>query len=215
MASEHFENYLKSIYAIETDRGKVSTTILSERLRISAASATEMIKKLAEEGLIMHEPYKGVHLTETGKKQALQIVRRHRLWELFLVKVLQYEWDEIHDEAERLEHIASDKLLNRIDEILGYPNRDPHGDPIPSADGKLKRAKLRSLSSVRGGESVKVTRVSDSNAEILQYLQKLGVRLGKKLAVRERMEFDGSFRVEIDGKKQFISAKLAQHIYVE
>jgi DtxR family Mn-dependent transcriptional regulator len=129
--------------------------------------------------------------------------------------VLQYEWDEIHDEAERLEHIASDKLLNRIDEILGYPNRDPHGDPIPSADGKLKRAKLRSLSSVRGGESVKVTRVSDSNAEILQYLQKLGVRLGKKLAVRERMEFDGSFRVEIDGKKQFISAKLAQHIYVE
>lgn len=132
MPSEQIENYLKNIYKIQTLEGKVSTSSLSEKLQISPASVSEMIKKLADEGSLTHTPYKGVELTESGKRAALKIVRKHRLWEMFLVEILHFGWDEIDEEAERFEHIMSDKMEDKIDEVLGFPSVDPHGDPIPT-----------------------------------------------------------------------------------
>ena len=134
MASEQIENYLKNIYKLQESRRKVSTSLLSEQLRISAASVSEMVKKLSESGQLKYTPYRGVELTEQGRRKALRIIRRHRLWELFLVEVLKYPWDEIDEEAEKLEHMTSERLESRIDEILGYPSVDPHGDAIPSRE---------------------------------------------------------------------------------
>jgi len=215
MASEQVENYLKNIYKLEEQGGRVTTSSLSEQLQISAPSVTEMIKKLAEEGSVTYTPYKGVELTERGRKKALRIIRRHRLWELFLVEVLKYDWDEIDEEAERLEHITSEKLEQRLDKALGFPRRDPHGDIIPSPDGNLEAVNHRLLSDVKPGVVVLVSRVSDSSPEVLQYAAKLGILLKRKIKVKERIEFDGSLRVEIGKKEQFISSKLAKSIFVE
>lgn len=215
MASEQIENYLKNIYKLEEQGGRVTTSSLSEQLQISAPSVTEMIKKLAEEGSVTYTPYKGVELTERGRKKALRIIRRHRLWELFLVEVLKYDWDEIDEEAERLEHITSEKLEQRLDKALGFPRRDPHGDIIPSPEGNLEAVNHRLLSDVKPGVVVLVSRVSDSSPEVLQYAAKLGILLKRKIKVKERIEFDGSLRVEIGKKEQFISSKLAKSIFVE
>lgn len=214
MASEQVENYLKQIYKIQEQEGRVTTSVLSDRLQISAPSVTEMIKKLADEGSVTYTPYKGVELTGAGKKKALHIVRRHRLWELFLVEILKFPWDEIDEEAERLEHFMSEKLEKRIDEILGYPNRDPHGDSIPTPDGKVEGAHHSPLAAIVPGMTVQVARVSDENPEILQYLSKLGVALGTELTVTDMMSFDGSLRVMVGDREQFISSKLAQNIFV-
>ncbi len=214
MPSEQVENYLKQIYKIQEQEGRVTTSLLSERLQISAPSVTEMIKKLADEGSVTYTPYKGVELTALGRKKALHIVRRHRLWELFLVEILKFPWDEIDEEAERLEHFMSEKLERRIDEILGYPIRDPHGDSIPTAEGIVDGPRYSSLSEIAPGTVVQVARVSDENPEILQYLSKLGLTPGTELAVTETMTFDGSLRVRIGTQDQFISSKLAQNIFV-
>lgn len=215
MASEQVENYLKNIYKLQSADGKVTTSSLSERLQISAPSVTEMIKKLADEGSVTHTPYKGVELTDAGRKRALRIIRRHRLWELFLVEVLKYHWDEIDEEAERLEHITSEKLERRLDEALGFPRRDPHGDVIPTIEGAVEDLNHSSLAEAKPGVSLVVARVSDSSPEILQYAAKLGIKLNRKIKVKERIEFDGSLRVEVGKKEQFISAKLAKNIFVE
>ncbi|MCI0707459.1 MAG: metal-dependent transcriptional regulator [Ignavibacteriae bacterium] len=215
MPSEQVENYLKNIYKLQEDEGKVSTTLLSEKLQISPASVTEMIKKLADAGSLKYTPYRGVELTEQGRRKALRIIRRHRLWELFLVEVLQYAWHEIDEEAERLEHITSEKLEQRLDAALGFPTRDPHGDVIPTTDGKIADVQRASLSEVKPGRTVKIARVSDASPEILQYAAKVGIKLRGKIKVREKIAFDGSLRVEINGKEQFISAKLSQNIFVE
>lgn len=215
MASEQVENYLKNIYKLQSAEGKVTTSSLSERLQISAPSVTEMIKKLADEGSVTYTPYKGVELTDAGRKRALRIIRRHRLWELFLVEVLKYPWDEIDEEAERLEHITSEKLERRLDEALGHPRRDPHGDVIPTLEGAVEDLHHSSLAEAKPGVSLVVARVSDSNPEILQYAAKMGIKLNRKIKVKERIEFDGSLRVEVGKKEQFISAKLAKNIFVE
>ncbi|HAL55357.1 MAG TPA: DtxR family transcriptional regulator [Bacteroidetes bacterium] len=215
MASEQVENYLKNIYKLQESDGKVSTSSLSERLQISAASVTEMIKKLADEGSVTYTPYKGVELTEHGRRKALRIIRRHRLWELFLVEVLKYPWDEIDVEAERLEHITSEKLEHRLDSALGFPRKDPHGDVIPTAEGSIDDVSHVPLSEIEPGSTVVVARVSDASPEVLQYAAKLGILLKRKIKVRERIKFDGSLRVEIGRKEQFISAKLARSIFVE
>jgi DtxR family Mn-dependent transcriptional regulator len=215
MASENVEDYLKSIYKLQERGGKVSTSSLSERLGVSAPSVTEMIKKLAEEGILAYAPYKGVELTAEGRKRALKILRRHRLWELFLVEVLKYPWHEIHDEADRLEHFTSEKLERRLDEALGFPRKDPHGDAIPTTDGSIERVEYRSLSEVKTGETVTVARVNDASAQVLQYASRLGIGLKKRIKVKEHVEFDGSFRVTIGRKEQFVSAKLAENIFVE
>src|SRR3990172_10427611 len=154
MASEQVENYLKQIYKIQEHEGCVTTSVLSERLQISAPSVTEMIKKLAEEGSVTYTPYKGVELTEHGRRKALRIIRRHRLWELFLVEVLKYPWDEIDVEAERLEHITSEKLEQRLDSALGFPRKDPHGDVIPTAEGSIDDVSHVPLSEIEPGSTV-------------------------------------------------------------
>lgn len=215
MASEQVENYLKQIYKLQELEGRVSTSLLSEKLQISAPSVSEMIRKLAEEGSVTYTPYKGVALTKEGRRKALRIIRRHRLWELFLAEVLKYPWDEIDEEAERLEHMMSEKLEQRIDEILGYPSKDPHGDVIPTVEGIVEYPEHVSLADLRPGKTGAVARVSDENPEILQYLSKLGIRLGTRLVVKETIQFDGSLRVRIGDKQQFISSKLAQNIFVE
>jgi len=215
MASENVEDYLKSIYKLQEGGGKVSTSSLSERLGVSAPSVSEMIKKLADEGILTYAPYKGVELTADGRKKALKILRRHRLWELFLVEVLHYPWHEIHDEADRLEHFTSEKLERRLDEALGFPRQDPHGDVIPATDGSIERVEYRSLSEVKPGETVTVARVNDASAQVLQYASRLGIGLKRKIRVKEHIEFDGSLRVTIGRKEQFVSAKLAENIFVQ
>lgn len=215
MASENVEDYLKSIYKLQEGGGRVSTSSLSEWLGVSAPSVTEMIKKLADEGILTYAPYKGVELTAEGRKRALKILRRHRLWELFLVEVLNYPWHEIHDEADRLEHFTSEKLERRLDEALGFPRKDPHGDVIPTIDGSIESVEYRSLSEVESGKTVTVARVNDASSQVLQYASRLGIGLKKKIKVKEHIEFDGSLRVEIGRKEQFVSAKLAENIFVE
>lgn len=215
MASENVEDYLKSIYKLQEGGGRVSTSSLSEWLGVSAPSVTEMIKKLADEGILTYAPYKGVELTAEGRKRALKILRRHRLWELFLVEVLKYPWHEIHDEADRLEHFTSEKLERRLDEALGFPRTDPHGDVIPKTDGSIEPVEYRSLSEVESGETVTVARVNDASSQVLQYASRLGIGLKRRIKVKEHIEFDGSLRVEIGRKEQFVSAKLAENIFVE
>ncbi|GJQ21278.1 MAG: transcriptional regulator [Bacteroidia bacterium] len=215
MPSEQVENYIKNIYKLQEQEKRVTTSLLSDRLQISQPSVTEMIKKLAEEGTVRYTPYKGVQLTEKGRRKALAIVRRHRLWELFLVEVLKFSWHEIDEEAERLEHSMSEKLEERIDAILGYPSRDPHGDLIPTRDGFLEDRNHIALAKLGNGEEAVVTRVSDEHPEVLQYMSKLGISLGTTVRVNERIEFDGSLRVQFGRREQFISAKLAQNIFVE
>jgi DtxR family Mn-dependent transcriptional regulator len=215
MPSEQIENYLKNIYKLQESEGKVTTSLLSERLQISSPSVSEMIKKLAESGNLKYTPYRGVELTEQGRQKALRIIRRHRLWELFLVEVLKYAWDEIDEEAERLEHITSEKLEQRLDAALGYPTHDPHGDAIPTPDGRVVVVLRKTLAEVAPGSYVTVSRVSDDDPDILKYASRLGIALRKKIKVKEKIKFDGSLRVEIGGKERFISSKLAQYIFVE
>lgn len=215
MASQQVEDYLKCVYKLQEEGGKVSTSALSEQLGVSAPSVTEMIKKLADDGILTYTPYKGVELTEVGEKQALKILRRHRLWEVFLVEVLKYPWHEIHDEAERLEHSTSETLERRLDEALGFPRRDPHGDAIPTPDGSIDDYQDIALTDVEPGKSVTVVRLKDADSHVLQYASKLGITLNKRIKVKERVAFDGSMRVEIGKKEQFVSSKLAGCIFVE
>jgi DtxR family Mn-dependent transcriptional regulator len=215
MASEQIENYLKNIYKLSSNEGKVTTSSLSEKLQISPASVSEMIKKLAEEGTLTHTPYKGVELTEEGKLLALRIIRKHRLWEMFLVQVLHFGWDEIDDEAERFEHIMSDKMEEKIDHVLGHPSIDPHGDPIPTKDGVITCSMSYPMVDAHEGSVVRVLRVSDSNSEMLQYVSSIGISLNKEITVRQKMNFDNSLLVRIGDKEVNISSTIASNIFVE
>lgn len=215
MASEQIENYIKNIYKLSSNEGKVTTSSLSVKLQISPASVSEMIKKLAEEGTLSHTPYKGVELTEAGKQLALRIIRKHRLWEMFLVKVLHFSWDEIDDEAERFEHIMSDKMEEKIDEALGHPLIDPHGDPIPSKDGALQYSVSFPLIDAEEGTMVRVLRVSDANRELLQYVASIGISLHTKIQVKQKMNFDNSMLLKINTRQINISSTIASNIFVE
>jgi len=215
MPSEQIEDYLKNIYKIESSDGKVATTALSRKLGIAPASVTEMIKRLAEEGIVTHTPYRGVQLTTEGRKRALQIIRRHRLWEAFLVEVLKFDWHEIDEEADRLEHLTSEKLERHIDQLLGFPSTDPHGDAIPSPEGTLTDQPGESLDETEEGRTVVVRRVSDSSPEILRLATRLGIALNRRIKVKERIGFDGTLRVIVGRKEQSISSKLARNIFVE
>lgn len=215
MASEQIENYLKNIYKLSSNEGKVTTSSLSEKLQISPASVSEMIKKLAEEGTLTHTPYKGVELTEEGKLLALRIIRKHRLWEMFLVKVLHFGWDEIDNEAERFEHIMSDKMEEKIDHVLGHPSIDPHGDPIPTKDGEIHCSMSFPLNESKEGSMVRVLRVSDSNSEMLQYISSIGISLNKEIHIKQKMNFDNSLLLKINDKEINISSTIASSIFVE
>lgn len=215
MANESTEDYIKSIYKLRKKGKAVATSELAKHLEIGDGSVTDMVKKLSAKKLIEYQPYRGVSLTELGKKLALKMVRRHRLWEMFLVKYLGYSWDEIHDEAERLEHVTSDEMEHRLDKLLGYPKVDPHGDPIPSSDGQIDDGDMESLSEFGPGDSVRIVRVSDADPEVLKHAAELGFELQTKLVVTKKLEFDGSMSVKVGARKCFVSSKLAQHIYVE
>ena len=194
------QDYLKVIWtAQEWSREKVSTKMLAERIGVSASTASESIRKLADQGLVDHEKYGAVTLTEAGRKAALGMVRRHRLMETFLVNMLGYSWDEVHDEAEVLEHAVSDRMLDRIDAKLGYPKRDPHGDPIPAADGQVPTPPARQLSACHDGDAGTVARISDADPEMLRYFDSVGISLDSRLRVLARRDFAGMISVAIEG----------------
>jgi DtxR family transcriptional regulator, Mn-dependent transcriptional regulator len=193
------QDYLKVIWnAQEWSLEKVSTKMLAEKLGVSASTASESIRKLAEQGLVDHEKYGAVTLTESGRRAALAMVRRHRLLEAFLVKELGYSWDEVHDEAEVLEHAVSDRLVARIDAKLGYPQRDPHGDPIPGSDGQVPTPPARQLWSCEDGDAGTVARISDADPQMLRYFDSIGISLDSRLRVLTRREFAGMISVAVE-----------------
>ncbi|OBK12833.1 manganese-binding transcriptional regulator MntR [Mycobacterium asiaticum] len=196
------QDYLKVIWTVQewsSDGApqKVSTKLLAEKLGVSASTASESIRKLAEQGLVDHEKYGAVTLTESGRRAALAMVRRHRLLETFLVNELGYGWDEVHDEAEILEHAVSDRLMARIDAKLGFPQRDPHGDPIPAPDGQVPTPPARQLWVCNDGDTGKVARISDADPEMLRYFDSVGISLDSRLRVLTRREFAGMISVAI------------------
>jgi DtxR family Mn-dependent transcriptional regulator len=194
------QDYLKTIWtAQEWSRGKVSTKLLAERIGVSASTASESIRKLADQGLVNHEKYGAVTLTDEGRRAALQMVRRHRLMETFLVNELGYSWDEVHEEAEVLEHAVSDLMLDRIDAKLGHPTRDPHGDPIPAADGRVPTPAARQLSECENGDAGTVARISDADPEMLRYFDSVGITLDSRVRVLARRDFAGLISVAIEG----------------
>lgn len=210
------ENYLKAIYHLELNATKgISTNAIAEQLETKASSVTDMIKKLSEKKVVVYKKYKGVNLTDLGKKTAANIVRKHRLWEVFLVDKLNFSWDEVHDVAEQLEHIKSPKLINQLDALLGFPTHDPHGDPIPDAAGNLKTIDKILLSTLTKNQSGICVGVDDSSSEFLQFLDKKGITLGKKITVLEKEDFDDSLSILIENKKLSISNKIANNLYIK
>lgn len=193
------QDYLKVIWTVqEWSLEKISTKLLAEKLGVSASTASESIRKLADQGLVNHEKYGAVTLTEAGRAAALAMVRRHRLMETFLVRELGYSWDEVHDEAEVLEHAVSDRMLDRIDAKLGHPTRDPHGDPIPAADGQVPTPDARQLSVCRDGDTGTIARISDADPEMLRYFDSVGISLDSRLRVLARRDFAGMISVAIE-----------------
>lgn len=210
------ENYLRTIYKLVTDGlEKVSTNEIAAAVNTKAASVSDMLKKLAEKGLIDYKKYYGVSLTEEGKKTALFIIRRYRLWEVFLVDKLKFNWDEVNAIAEELEHVKAPLLVRRLDEYLGFPKFDPHGDPIPDEFGELSDKPRITLQEVPVGQSGKIVAVSDTSANFLKYLDKVGIYIGAKVLVLEKIEYDGSQELFIDNqKKVFVSKEVATNIQV-
>ena len=207
------ENYLKAIYHLSQGGTRtVMTNELAEAMQTKAASVTDMIKKLSAKSLIQYQRYYGVQITPEGKHQALQIVRKHRLWETFLVEKLGFSWDEVHAVAEQLEHIQSPQLINKLDAFLGHPKADPHGDPIPDQHGKVKSQSLISLDQAAIGKRVTIASVRDSDTELLKFLDKIGARPGKVIQVVRRESFDKSMEVVIDKKKYFLSLDVSRNI---
>ena len=210
------ENYLKAIYHLELDADKgISTNAIAKKLETKASSVTDMIKKLSDKEVVVYKKYKGVKLTSLGKKTAANIVRKHRLWEVFLVEKLNFSWDEVHDVAEQLEHIKSQKLVDQIDALLGFPTHDPHGDPIPDKEGNLKMIDKSLLSTLSKNESGVCVGVDDSSSDFLKFLDKKGITLGKQITVLEREDFDDSLSILIEEKKLSISNKIANNLYIQ
>ncbi|MGL4304682.1 MAG: metal-dependent transcriptional regulator [Mycobacteriaceae bacterium] len=197
------QDYLKVIWtAQEWSHEKVSTKMLAERIGVSASTASEAIKKLADQGLVDHARYGSIALTERGRDLAVHMVRRHRLLETFLVNELGYGWDEVHDEAEILEHAVSESFLTRIDRKLGHPQRDPHGDPIPSVDGQVRTPPALPLSDFANGQSGKVARISDADPEMLRYFDSVGIALDTLITVIERRDFVGTISIRLDTTRE-------------
>ncbi|MFL5762886.1 MAG: metal-dependent transcriptional regulator [Bacteroidia bacterium] len=208
------ENYLKTIYKLIEKHGEaVSTNAIAERMNTKAASVTDMIKKLAGKKLINYQKYQGVTLTAKGEKVALNIIRKHRLWEMFLLEKLDFKWDEVHEVAEQLEHIDSDKLIAQIDKFLNYPKTDPHGDPIPDASGKISQTKSKSIASFKKNDTLVMTGVVDHSPAFLQYLDRTGLALGNEIKIKEVVEFDRSLQIVVNKKAGiFISNEVAKNI---
>jgi DtxR family Mn-dependent transcriptional regulator len=213
VVSESAQDYLKAIWKLER-AGDMSTSALAESLDVTPASATAMLKKLATLGLVVHERYRGAALTPAGERMALEVVRHHRLLELYLMEALGLSWDQVHAEAEKLEHHLSDELEARIDQALGFPTRDPHGDPIPSPELLLARDELTCLSDLEAGSMTVIRRVPDSDPELLRYLATLGLVPAEEVTVVEQAPFDGPVTIEVRGSRHAIGRSLAAQIEV-
>ncbi|APG60880.1 metal-dependent transcriptional regulator [Christiangramia salexigens] len=210
------ENYLKAIFHLETSyKSGVSTNALAEEMQTKASSVTDMVKRLSEKELVDYKKYQGVKLSDAGKKAAIAVIRKHRLWEVFLVEKLDFNWDEVHEIAEQLEHIKSERLTNELDRFLEYPKRDPHGDPIPDAQGNFSVANHQLLSGMEKGETGICVGVKDSSVEFLQYLDKNQISLGKQINVIEKENFDHSMLIEIDSNELRISNQISSNLYIK
>ena len=210
------ENYLKTIYHITVvSNSEVSTNAIAEMMETKASSVTDMIKKLAEKDLVNYKKYQGVSLTDKGKLAAKMIVRKHRLWEVFLVEKLDFSWDEVHDIAEQLEHIKSEKLINKLDDFLGNPTTDPHGDPIPNAEGQILKIDKQLLSELAENQKGICVGVKDTSSEFLKYLDKQGIALGSIIEVVSKESFDLSVKIKVDDESLSISNKIASNLYIK
>ena len=208
------ENYLKIIYHLAEKTNNVQTNAIAEQMQTKPASVTDMIKKLADKGFVDYIKYQGVTLTDKGKNAAIDIVRKHRLWEVFLVDKLNFKWDEVHDVAEELEHIKSTALIERLDEFLGFPKSDPHGDPIPDKNGRFAKTQFTKLIDLKIGDQGTITGVSQHSSPFLKHLEKLGLTLGKQIEISDVTDFDGSVEILIAGKQINISREVAKHILI-
>ena len=210
------ENYLKTIYHLISSSDKeVSTNSIAESIETKASSVTDMLKKLAEKDLVNYVKYQGVSLTANGLLAAKMIVRKHRLWEVFLVEKLDFSWDEVHDIAEQLEHIKSEKLINKLDDFLGNPTEDPHGDPIPDAQGKIIKIEKKLLSELEQNQIGICVGVKDSSAEFLKYLDKNEIALGSEIEILLKEDFDLSLKIKVAQHELTISNKIASNLFVK
>ena len=215
MNSQSKEDYLKALYHLEMDFDAVSTNAIADYLDMKPSSVTDMLKKLAEKKFINYQKYKGTSLTKKGKLIALYIIRKHRLWETFLVEKLGFGWDQVHIIAEQLEHIKSEELIENLDNFLGNPKYDPHGDPIPNKDGEIEKMNQKLLVELKTSQKGIITGVKKGTASLLNYLDKEKVKLGDSVKVIEILEFDGTYIVEINKRKLTFSEKICQNLLLE
>jgi len=208
------ENYLKAIFKFSTNGEMVGTNTLAKYLQTTPASVTDMVKRLSDKELVEYQPYYGVRLLEPGTRIALKTIRKHRLWEVFLVNILNFSWDEVHDTAEQLEHVNSPLLVDKLDEFLGFPKFDPHGDPIPNKDGLFTERITRQLSICQAAETVLVAGVTEDAPTFLQYLDKIGIRIGSRIQINEVIPFDNSIIMRIADREVVLSGEFARQILV-
>ena len=210
------ENYLKAIFHLQQEHASVSTNALAQALQTKAASVTDMLKKLKAQKLLQYERYKGVKLTAEGRKVAIVIIRKHRLWEFFLVNKLGFGWEEVHEIAEELEHISSKKLIDRLEEFLGFPKADPHGDPIPDGQGRMPVSKQINLVDLPVNIMSTVSNIGDQSAEIMELLNHNHIKIGTRLEVKKKFIFDNSLEIKLRNKSAFIiSEHLAKNLFVK
>lgn len=210
------ENYLKNIFHLQqTSPEGVSTNAIAEKLETKPSSATDMVQKLADKNVLSYIKYKGVTLTDEGKRIAANIIRKHRLWEVFLVEKLQFQWDEVHEIAEQLEHIHSEDLIARLDQFLEFPTVDPHGDPIPDSNGNFKKTEKKLLSNLQKSQTGICVGVKESGVDFLQYLDKRNIGIGSEITILEKDDFDDSITIEVLNKTLFITKKIAENLYVQ
>jgi DtxR family Mn-dependent transcriptional regulator len=216
MATISKENYLKAIYGLTSLNGeRIPASSLAQELEVSNAAVTEMANKLSKQGFIDYEKYRGIKILEKGRKLAINVLRKHRLWEIFLIETLGLNWGEVHDEAERLEHGTTNFLIDKIDEYLDYPKADPHGAPVPNKDGSF-RTEITDfpMADCKKGQSYKISRVRDKNIELIKYLSQINISLNKKIIIEDKLSFDNSIIVSIEGVKHSLSEKLVEHIFL-
>ena len=210
------ENYLKAIYHLSASGEKqVNTNAIAQKLKTKPASVSDMIRKLSEKGAINYVKYQGVTITPKGKKSALWVIRKHRLWEVFLVSKLNFHWDEVHEIAEQLEHIKSALLIERLDEFLGFPKRDPHGDPIPDSDGMISSKPRKILADIESGVDVELVSMKDTSNAFLNYLDRVNLKIGSEMLVKDIIEYDGSMELAFHNSETLtISKQVAENLFV-
>jgi DtxR family transcriptional regulator, Mn-dependent transcriptional regulator len=210
------ENYLKAIYGIAKKNGSmVSTSTLAKELGVSSAAISEMANKLSKQGYVEYKKYKGINILAKGKKIAVNVLRKHRLWELFLIETLGLNWGEVHAEAEKLEHSTTNFLIDKIDEYLNYPDTDPHGAPIPSKDGNYRyESNDFPMNECEIGKNYKISRVNDRNLDLIKYLSQINISLNKKIKIKDKLTFDDSIIIEIDNESHSLSEKVVNNIFI-